>query len=90
MAKCTTCKGTGAVECPQCNGKGRKGGGGFSSSYECSNCKGSGKKTCSVCNGKGINDPFLLSATLSTSARSLFTFANTFKNHLIFLQPNDG
>ena len=39
---------------------------------------------------KVINDPFLLSATLSTSARSLFTFANTFKNHLIFLQPNDG
>jgi DnaJ-class molecular chaperone len=33
-----------AVTCPQCNGKGRKGGGAFSSSYECSHCKGTGKK----------------------------------------------
>ncbi len=53
MAKCTTCKGTGTVVCPQCNGKGRKGGGLLTSSYECSHCKGSGQKPCPVCNGKG-------------------------------------
>ena len=53
MAKCTTCKGTGVIDCPQCKGRGRKGGGLLTSSYECSHCSGSGKKTCPVCQGKG-------------------------------------
>lgn len=53
MAKRTTCKGAGTAVCPQCNGKGRKGGGLLTSSYECSHCKGSGQKPCPVCNGKG-------------------------------------
>lgn len=50
MATCKTCKGEGSVKCPKCNGKGRVGGGVFSSSYECKHCSGSGVKKCGACN----------------------------------------
>lgn len=45
MAKCVCGSSSHkSVICPQCKGKGRKGGGAFSSSYECSHCKGTGQK----------------------------------------------
>ena len=46
MAKCV-CGSTmhESVSCPQCNGKGRKSGGGFmSGSTQCSHCNGTGRK----------------------------------------------
>ncbi len=46
---CKTCNSTGAVKCPQCDGKGKPSG----YSYECDHCKGSGVKKCGVCDGKG-------------------------------------
>jgi len=53
MVKYKECDGRGSVRCPQCNGKGRVGGGILSSSYEGKHCSGSGFKKCGVCNGKG-------------------------------------
>jgi transposase-like protein len=45
MAKCVCGNSSHeSVTCPQCSGKGRKGGGGVSASYECSHCNGTGQK----------------------------------------------
>lgn len=45
MAKCVCGSSSHeSVECPQCNGTGRKGVGVFSSGVECSHCKGTGQK----------------------------------------------
>ena len=32
-----------SATCPQCNGKGRKGGGFLTSDYKCSHCNGTGR-----------------------------------------------
>jgi DnaJ-class molecular chaperone len=54
MANCKRCKGTGAVKCPDCNGRGKKEVGLLSVIYiECKHCHGSGEKQCGVCDGKG-------------------------------------
>ncbi|MCW5940729.1 MAG: hypothetical protein KIS66_00765 [Fimbriimonadaceae bacterium] len=49
--ECKTCKGSGNVKCPKCDGKGRIYG--FLSSEECKHCEGSGIKKCGVCRGTG-------------------------------------
>lgn len=55
MATCKECRGSGAVKCPDCGGKGKKDHGGFMTTKwrECNLCGGSGKKKCGVCNGRG-------------------------------------
>lgn len=54
---CKSCKGTGDVKCPKCNGKGTtvpKGDiFGLHSPKECSHCNGSGIKRCGSCKGSG-------------------------------------
>lgn len=56
---CTGCRGTGAIKCPICDGKGfiRKRGilgeMGLGEREDCQECQGTGKILCNLCGGVG-------------------------------------
>jgi DnaJ-class molecular chaperone len=51
---CSGCQGTGKINCPVCNGRGRASKRGtLLQTMECPECRGIGKLVCSLCGGVG-------------------------------------